>query len=93
MSENMKKVIRQYEKDNDLVLQFLEEKCVKVEDGGTKAKALYDAYKIWCRSNGYFVMSAKKFNANLETHPEWHNGKRLSHGYAVFDGVSLKMGS
>lgn len=93
MCESMKRVIKQYEKDNDLVLQFLEEKCTKVEDGGTKAKALYDAYKIWCRSNGYFIMSAKKFNANLETHPEWHNGKRMSHGYAVFDGVSLNMGS
>ena len=93
MSERMKKVVKQYERDNDLVLQFLEEKCEKVGEGGTKAKTLYDAFRIWCKSNGYYVMSAKKFNAGMEQHPEWHNGKRTSHGYAVFDGISLNKGS
>ena len=86
----MKKVIKQYEKDNDLVLQFLEEKCTKVEDGGTKAKALYDAYKIWCRSNGYFVMSAKKFITNMETHPEWHKGFVRENDVLMCKGIGLK---
>jgi len=93
MSDKMKRVIKQYERDNDLVLQFLEEKCEQVEEGGTRAKALYDSFKIWCKSNGYFVMSAKKFNAGMEQHPEWHSGKRMSNGYAVYDGVSLRMSS
>lgn len=90
MCESMKKVIKQYEKDNDLVLQFLEEKCTKVEDGGTKAKALYDAYKIWCRSNGYFVMSAKKFITNMETHPEWHKGFVRENDVLMCKGIGLK---
>lgn len=90
MSEGMQKVIRQYEKDNDLVLQFLEERCQKVDEGGTRAKTLYDNFKIWCKSNGYYVMSAKKFNAGMEQHPEWHEGKRMSNGYPVYDGVILK---
>lgn len=93
MCESMKKVIKQYEKDNDLVLQFLEEKCVKVEDGGTKAKTLYDSYKIWCRSNGFFVMSAKKFTSNMETHPEWHDGRVMMQGLSFFKGVVLKNNS
>lgn len=79
----------QYEKDNDLVLQFLEEKCTKVDEGGTKAKVLYDTYKIWCKSNGYYVMSAKKFTANMETHPEWHKGRVMVKGLSFFKGVSL----
>ena len=90
MSEKMKEVIKQYERDNDLVLQFLEERCERNEDASTRAKSLFDAYKIWCKSNGYYVCTSKKFNAGLEQHPEWHNGKKVSHGYTVFDGVSLK---
>ncbi len=86
----MKEVVRQYERDNDLVLQFLEERCEKAPGGRTRAKVLYDTFKVWCRSNGYHSCSAKKFNAELEKHPEWHDGKNISHGYFVFDGVSIK---
>lgn len=92
MSDKMKRVIKQYERDNDLVLQFLEEKCEKLTEGSTRAKSLYDSFKIWCKSNGYFVMSAKKFNAGLEQHPEWHEGKRVVHGYAEYVGVGLRNG-
>ena len=90
MSDKMKRVIKQYERDNDLVLQFLEEKCETSLDEYTRAKTLYDSFKIWCKSNGYFVMSAKKFNAGMEQHPEWQRGKRSIQGYPVFDGVKLK---
>lgn len=90
MCEGMKRVIKQYEKDNDLVLQFLEEKCTKAEDGGTKAKALYDNYKIWCRSNGYFVLSAKKFYAGLNMHPEWSDGCVKRDGYPFYRNLRLK---
>jgi len=90
MSAEMKQVIKQYEKDNDLVLQFLEERCEKSDEGSTKAKVLYDNFKLWCKSNGYYVPSAKKFNAGLELHPEWHEGKRKVMGYAVYDGIIVK---
>lgn len=90
MSPEMAKVVRQYEKDNDLILQFLEEKCEKADGAVTKAKTLYDAYKIWCKSNGFFVCSAKRFNADMECHPEWHNGKSPYNGYPSYRGVRLK---
>lgn len=90
MSEEMTKVVRQYEKDNDLVLQFLEEKCERVVDVATRAKSLYDAYKIWCKSNGYFICSAKRFNADMEVHPEWHGGKVVRQGYPSYQGIRLK---
>lgn len=90
MSPEMRKVVRQYERDNDLVLQFLEEKCEKSEGAVTRAKALYDAYKIWCKSNGYFVASAKRFNADMETHPEWHSGKTVYSGWPSYRDIKLK---
>ena len=90
MCDDMKKVIKQYEKDNDLVLQFLEEKCEGPDEGYTKAKTLYDNYKIWCKSNGYYVCSMKKFNAELTTHPEWYHEKSLIAGVTVYHGLALK---
>ena len=92
MPEHMKKVIRQYEKDNDLVLQFLEEKCERVDKGYTKAKDLYDRFKYWCKSYGYFEPNIKKFYANMESHPEWHEGRCKLDGYECFKGISLKTG-
>ena len=90
MCDDMKKVIKQYEKDNDLVLQFLEEKCEGTDEGYTKAKTLYDNYKIWCKSNGYYVCSMKKFNAELTTHPEWYHEKSLIAGVTVYHGLMMK---
>lgn len=90
MPDDMIMVIRQYEKDNDIVLQFLEEKCEQKEEAVTRAKTLYDNYKIWCKSNGYYVCSMKKFNAELTTHPEWYTDKGVSSGVAVYRGIAMK---
>ena len=90
MPTAMKKVVRKYELDNDLVLQFLEEKCKRDPKVATRAKSLYDLYKIWCKSNGYFVCSAKRFNADMEAHPDWVDGKIKVDGIISFKGVKLK---
>jgi len=90
MPDDMIMVIRQYEKDNDIVLQFLEEKCEQKEEAVSRAKTLYDNYKIWCKSNGYYVCSMKKFNAELTTHPEWYTKKGVSNGVAVYRGIAMK---
>ena len=90
MPDDMIMVIRQYEKDNDIVLQFLEEKCEQKEEAVTRAKTLFDNYKIWCKSNGYYVCSVKKFNAELTTHPEWYTDKGVSSGVTVYRGLAMK---
>lgn len=90
MSPSMQEVIKQYEKDNDLVLQFLEEKCERVSEGSTKAKTLYDNFKIWCKSNGYYVMTLKKFNANLKQHPDCYDRVEKKENGEFYYGVALK---
>lgn len=90
MSDDMRRVVRQYEKDNDLVLQFLEEKCERAEGVGTRLKSLYDSYKIWCKSNGYYVCSIKKFSAEIISHPEWYDEKYMVSKVAAFRGIRLK---
>ena len=90
MSEEMKQVIRNYEGDNDLVLQFLESRCVQSEVANIKAKDLYNAYKLWAKSEGAFILSARKFNAEMERHPEWFERKSTSSGFVIYWGVKLK---
>ena len=91
MPAHMKKVVRQYEKDNDLVLQFLEARCEHGdEDVVIKTKDLYSAFKIWAKSEGAPVLSARKFNAEMDRHPEWHYGKRIRDGYPYYYGLKLR---
>ena len=89
MPESMKPVMRAYAKDNDIVLQFLEDRCER-SDEGTKAKTLYDRYKSWCRTNGYYTCSLKKFIAEVASHPEWYAQKGLDHNAVRFEGIILK---
>ena len=102
MSEPLRSVVAKYERDNDLVLQFLENRCVRVPEEeynplGEKnkwttirAKDLYQAFKIWAKSEGAYVLSARKFNSEMERHPEWFDRKSTSSGFVIYWGLKLK---
>lgn len=90
MSEELAQVVHNYERDNDLVLQFLESRCVQSEEANIKAKDLYNAYKLWAKSEGAFILSARKFNSEMERHPEWFERKSTSSGFVIYWGVKLK---
>lgn len=55
-------------------------------------KTLFDNYKVWCKSNGYYVCSMKKFNAELTMHPEWYTEKSLMKGVTVYRGIKRREG-
>ena len=76
--------------DIDIVLQFLEDRCERDEYDLIKAKALYDVYKSWCRSNGYYVCNIKRFIAEVTAHPEWYDSKGLQHNAVYFSGLKLR---
>ena len=91
MPPHMKKVVKQYEKDNDLVLQFLEARCVKGgESDAIKAKDLYGNFKLWAKSEGAPVLSARKFNSEMDRHQSWHLGRRVRDGYPHYYGLKLR---
>lgn len=90
MSGDLREVVAKYERDNDLVLQFLENRCEIAEDKTIKAKDLYQAFKIWAKSEGAYVLSARKFNAEMERHPEWFDRKSTSSGFVIYWGLKLK---
>lgn len=90
MSAPMKKVIKQYEKDNDIVLQFLESRCDKAADSSIRAKDLYLSFKNWAKFEGAVILSARKFNSEMERHADWFDGKVVSNGYPTYKGLALK---
>lgn len=90
MSEELLKVVKQYEFDNDLVAQFLNIRCERDGASSLKAKDLYGKFKIWAKSEGAFVLSARKFNSEMERHPEWFERKYVSGGYTVYQGLKFK---
>ena len=90
MSETLKNVVKEYEKDNDLILQFLENRCIQDKDESIRAKDLYKEYKIWARSEGEFIMSARKFNSEIKRHTDWFYEAVKVQGYLIYRGIKMK---
>lgn len=88
MSAEMQSVINNYEAENDIVLQFLIENCKRGES--INSKELYEVYKNWSKQNGIKPYSAKKFNADVESHSDWYTNIRRTKGYKIYDGLQLK---
>lgn len=88
MPPSMQRVVNKYQRDNDLVLQFLEDKCRQDFTGRIKQKDLYELYKQWCRANGYMILSARKFKAELLKHPDWVMTEIKRDGYYYYVGVT-----
>ncbi len=90
MSDTLFKVVTKYERDNDLVLQFLENRCVRVTGASIRAKDLYNSFKMWAKSEGTCVLSARKFNSEMERHPEWYDVKNTNGGFVTYDGLKIR---
>ena len=90
MADDLKEVVSKYERDNDLVLQFLESRCDRDENSTIKAKDLYNSFKLWAKSEGAYVLSARKFNSEMERHPEWFDRKSTSSGFVIYWGLKMK---
>jgi putative DNA primase/helicase len=90
MDSSLKAVVDNYERENDLVLQFLEARCVRSETAQIKTKDIYSSFRMWAKSEGAYVLSARKFNSEMERHPEWFIGKVTENGYNWYKGIKLK---
>ena len=103
MPLSMRRVIKKYEKDNDIVLQFLEECCEKdpnfTDISGEadprqmyriKPKELYVRYRLWAKGEGLFLMSTTKFYSDVERHADWTDGRIVKDGFEYFRGFRLK---
>ena len=90
MAGTLREVVNRYERENDIVLQFLENRCIQDEAATIKAKDLYQNFKMWAKSEGAYILSARKFNSEMERHPEWFDRKSTSGGFMIYWGLKLK---
>lgn len=75
-----------YEKSNDRVGMFIDERCEKGEEFKYGRGELYSVYKTWCNNNGLKPLSAPKFNEQLSTH-----AKQIRvHGVNFWKGIRVR---
>lgn len=89
MPEELKAPLLKYEKENDIVLTFIEERCELNEDATVRASALYTAYKNWATGAGLRPFSQKRFNAEIDKHPQWGVYRVMVHGNLHWKGIKF----
>lgn len=89
MSNDMANVIHQYAKSNDVVIQYLEARCIQGVDYKVKATDLYLDFKSWCKTNNYYVFTSRKFYLEVRSHADWLLNEGIRDGSPLFCGFEL----
>ena len=87
MPEKLKEASKAYRNEMDVIEQFIEDECKRVDDGKVKAHELYELYKKWADDNGNYKMSNKDFGKKMKEKFEY---KRLKTGMYYF-GIEIPM--
>lgn len=66
MPEKLKEASKAYRNEMDVIEQFIEDECKRVDDGKEKANELYELYKKWANDNGNYKMSNKDFGIKMK---------------------------
>lgn len=66
MPEKLKEASKDYRNEMDVIEQFIEDECKRVDDGKEKANELYELYKQWANDNGNYKMSNKDFGIKMK---------------------------
>lgn len=84
--KSVKESIRSYEKKNDKVALFVEERCKLEENARIGRGEFYTAYKSWCKTNGLSAMSSPRFNECMENYAK----PTVYSGVKQWKGITLK---
>lgn len=78
---------QEYFDENDILKQFIEDRCEENKAFTIEAKKLYEAYRKWCEQNGYRYLASRAFYRVLEEHGlDKRNG---SGNKVMIDGIAL----
>lgn len=85
--------IESYERDNDFVRLFVEERCELSEEARVGRNDLYTSYKSWCRSNGLNPMSSPRFKKSVEVYavPIKYQGNLMWKGITISNEGGIKI--
>ena len=87
MPKKLKEASKAYRNEMDVIEQFIEDECKRVDDAKVKANELYELYKRWANENGNYKMSNKDFGQKMK---EKFKYKRLKTGMYYF-GIEIPM--
>jgi len=74
--EKVKVATAEYQKAEDTIGQFIEERCVCDQKCEVKAGQLYKTYKGWCDDNGHRAISGTRFGREIKRHFDSYKDSR-----------------
>lgn len=77
LPEKLEASSKAYRTEMDVIEQFIEDECKRVDDGRVKANELYSVYKNWANENNAYKMSNKDFGQKMK---EKFKSKRMNTG-------------
>ncbi|WP_256263310.1 phage/plasmid primase, P4 family [Staphylococcus sp. HMSC072E01] len=77
LPEKLRASSKAYRTEMDVIEQFIEDECKRVDDGRVKANELYSVYKNWANENNAYKMSNKDFGQKMK---EKFKSKRMTNG-------------
>ncbi len=88
-TEEMEREVKDYQRENNAVLVFAEEKCNIDPKASTTKQILYDTFKIWCEENGHKPASQRHFTNDLKkAYPSLKDGRTEEARF--LEGICLK---
>lgn len=77
VAESVVRDTRDYRKEMDIVMQFVDDCVDKVEGETVQARAMFDAFKEWCGANSKTAIFETKFGRDMKRHVKRDDTKRL----------------
>ncbi|MBL7197758.1 MAG: hypothetical protein ISS47_06630 [Candidatus Omnitrophica bacterium] len=90
VDEEMSKAIEEYRADNNNVLLFVEDDCVRDPSESVTKKDLYQGYCRWCSENGHKSLSQNKFGKELAKQYKDISSERDRGGHRSWFGIRLE---
>lgn len=89
-TEEMKKEIEDYRRENNSVLVFVEEICELDRNAEISKSKLYSVFKKWCKINGFHPLGKLKFGKELKR--QFNNrvsDSRVTNGDRIWVGIQF----
>ena len=93
MPEEMSDIIKDYAEDMSSLDQWLKECVIQITDAGKNSisytsKQLYQSYQHWCKFNGEYSWTQRKFTQEINRKPAFQEIKKVQ-GYIRYRNVTL----
>jgi putative DNA primase/helicase len=86
MPDAVRAATADYFEDQDMLAQWLAERCEPSRNASEPSSALFRDWSAWCEPRGEAPGTGKRFSAALER----HFGRRRTNAGVVFDGLRLR---